>query len=216
MNSFLRSANTAFKSAKELEKNLASVGITKDKFMGKKDHGQAGAHGIPTDVSGQSVSAQEQQPQHAPTGAPANTYGGHQTILLDPRPTTVSSSSINTKVAIHQTIIWDHQTDQHNTATGNNNNTIIKQNSIQSHIIPTQIRTILTFSNNTTHRHNTAFPLPTMVLLQADTTLLLVTTRTKLHLQTLLHHLVSLALLCHLTPMIFLHIVGLYFHGPQK
>ena len=33
---FLKQANTTFKSAKELEKNLASVGITKSKFMGKK------------------------------------------------------------------------------------------------------------------------------------------------------------------------------------
>lgn len=34
---FLRQANTAIKSAKELEKNLASVGITKTTFMGKKE-----------------------------------------------------------------------------------------------------------------------------------------------------------------------------------
>lgn len=33
---FLKQANTTFKSAKEMEKNLASVGITKSKFMGKK------------------------------------------------------------------------------------------------------------------------------------------------------------------------------------
>lgn len=33
---FLKQANSTFKSAKEMEKNLASVGITKSKFMGKK------------------------------------------------------------------------------------------------------------------------------------------------------------------------------------
>lgn len=34
---FLRQANATIKSAKELEKNLASVGITKTTFTGKKE-----------------------------------------------------------------------------------------------------------------------------------------------------------------------------------
>ena len=34
---FLKQANASIKSAKELEKNLASVGITKKTFMGKKE-----------------------------------------------------------------------------------------------------------------------------------------------------------------------------------
>ena len=76
MNSFLRSANTAFKSAKELEKNLASVGITKDKFLGKKDHAQPGQSGAPTDTPGNVPSNQVQQPQQSNLeGAPTNNHG---------------------------------------------------------------------------------------------------------------------------------------------
>ena len=71
---FLRQANTAIKSAKELEKNLASVGITKDKFLGKKDGAAAGPTGAPTDGSGAPVNASGQPSNAYPTNTTANTY----------------------------------------------------------------------------------------------------------------------------------------------
>lgn len=48
---FLKKANTTFKSAKELEKNLASVGITKKSFTGKKGEAPPAAAPAPAPAS---------------------------------------------------------------------------------------------------------------------------------------------------------------------
>lgn len=48
---FLKQANTAIKSAKELEKNLASVGITKNKFTGKKEEPVPSGSAVPAEAT---------------------------------------------------------------------------------------------------------------------------------------------------------------------
>lgn len=84
---FLKQANSAFKSAKELEKNLASVGITKEKFTGKKPGDPAAAaQTAPTDGSQGQVNTYGQPPNnnYQNTGGPSGSYGAPQQAYGQP------------------------------------------------------------------------------------------------------------------------------------
>jgi hypothetical protein len=68
---FLKKANTTFKSAKELEKNLASVGITKKTFTGKKEEaGQPQSPSAQPVAAAASPAATAEVPKHSKSSSP--------------------------------------------------------------------------------------------------------------------------------------------------